>query len=133
MLTDRRNETWNFNPRSLAGATEAIVGRCLLQSISIHAPSRERRLAKSIRRIYMHFNPRSLAGATIGLANPFPALPISIHAPSRERPAYIAYISFSIRNSNPRSLAGATLAASLACSRSCRFQSTLPRGSDKFL
>ena len=76
--------------------------------ISIHAPSRERLMAKRIygdeaalfqstlprgsderleelRADGMHFNPRSLAGAT-GYRPPEP-LPntISIHAPSRER------------------------------------------------
>ena len=54
---------------------------------------------------------------------------ISIHAPSRERRRFTHSSSYYCKNFNPRSLAGAT-AASLACSRSCIFQSKLPRGSD---
>ena len=55
----------NFNPRSLAGATECLTNVTLWGLISIHAPSRERQphLSATAPR-HGHFNPRSLAGAT---------------------------------------------------------------------
>ena len=55
----------NFNPRSLAGATLFVDEQYKMRMISIHAPSRERRL------YYVSFRLSIL---------------ISIHAPSRERP-----------------------------------------------
>ena len=98
----------NFNPRSLAGATDAHIRWSPVTGISIHAPSRERpliALVLSAVAVFQsthprgsdlrnninintvgNFNPRSLAGAT----KPF-----------------IHYIT-SLTNFNPRSLAGAT-------------------------
>ena len=78
---------WNFNPRSLAGATQTsqIIPPNFL--ISIHAPLRERRNRINIHHATMHFNPRSLAGATHLLCR----------------------MIWLICNFNPRSLAGATL------------------------
>ena len=98
---------YNFNPRSLAGATDGqrLHHRCT--GISIHAPSRERHScfiscyniynfnprslagATTISHfafVYGHnFNPRSLAGATFLVSTVIPFIQISIHAPSRER------------------------------------------------
>ena len=97
-----------FNPRSLAGATQAYRKRVYMGHISIHAPSRERRYpAHHTSFGSCHFNPRSLAGATIILG---------IHTNNS--------INF-----NPRSLAGATSILSTLTVYSI-FQSTLPRGSD---
>ena len=97
--------------------------------ISIHAPSRERRIIFIFRYILTDFNPRSLAGATVQpqrvRRNGFDFNPrslagatsaacklryckrISIHAPSRERPINRQTICIP-ENFNPRSLAGAT-------------------------
>ena len=55
----------NFNPRSLAGATDGLVGMFGQLTISIHAPLRERHSASQVSSLYNNFNPRSLAGATI--------------------------------------------------------------------
>ena len=99
---------YNFNPRSLAGATSGDISFDITKGISIHAPSRERRLAPLYSGLLnLNFNPRSLAGATVccplrAHSNLFQStLPrgsdeirlrlqgwedkISIHAPSRER------------------------------------------------
>ena len=120
-----------FNPRSLAGATYVIkLGRSNAK-FSIHAPSRERRVAADHSVMYVYvFNPRSLAGATMLGGQYFNNWSFSIHAPSRERRTAYLYIrnifGFSIhapsrerpckscsgkcqRLFNPRSLAGATI------------------------
>ena len=56
---------WNFNPRSLTGATLTDSHSIILLGISIHAPSRERRLPSHQSRCRTnYFNPRSLTGAT---------------------------------------------------------------------
>ena len=83
----------NFNPRSLAGATDCKVFFTSDIIISIHAPSRERLVMSS----YMD-----------GIKS------ISIHAPSRERPSKVIYVIIH-NNFNPRSLAGATLRSSNKC------------------
>ena len=97
--------------------------------ISIHAPSRERRICSQFCRHYGDFNPRSLAGATKNPSQCRELLPdfnprslagatwrqkqrivwerISIHAPSRERPLSPA-VKRVPADFNPRSLAGAT-------------------------
>ena len=119
---------WNFNPRSLAGATAYGPACAASLHISIHAPLRERPVAHHRRQQKHNFNPRSLTGAT-----PLPislfvilafqsTLPhgsdqlhtidgsrsiISIHAPSRER-HWRRRSYCSNRHFNPRSLAGAT-------------------------
>ena len=96
-----------FNPRSLAGATFRADCWCKPPTISIHAPSRERRESTVIwdedSAISIHapsrerpngapmhhrrydFNPRSLAGATAWAKAENVKVWISIHAPSRER------------------------------------------------
>ena len=112
--SDRKSRSWryslyDFNPRSLAGATEwrfFYVRKQKFQStlprgsdflhhgcrisayISIHAPSRERRATACGR---------------------FFARKISIHAPSRERRTLTLLYINSNCYFNPRSLAGATL------------------------
>ena len=55
------------------------------QQISIHAPSRERLTALSEAYLLYNFNPRSLTGATCSQKQARFAQVISIHAPSRER------------------------------------------------
>ena len=77
----------DFNPRSLAGATDNTKIRFLCCGISIHAPSRERRfLIFYLIVIFL----------------------ISIHAPSRERHLTDCISFCLIWHFNPRSLAGAT-------------------------
>ena len=133
------------------GSDQAAAAVVLLHGISIHAPSRERHVLFSIRRLLLHFNPRSLAGATVRqVFDRMLACRISIHAPSRER-RHIQLYPWTCRHFNPRSLAGATcrfhviycfapyfnprsLAGATATTGSRPvvglFQSTLPRGSD---
>ena len=61
----RSNNFSNFNPRSLTGATNVHKTVFYGGAISIHAPSRERPLARcSWLSDEQHFNPRSLTGAT---------------------------------------------------------------------
>ncbi len=43
LVSHTTTPTFNFNPRSLTGATGIIYDTLLLDGISIHAPSRERR------------------------------------------------------------------------------------------
>ena len=100
-------------------------------NISIHAPSRERRIVEGLQSCSSlfqstlprgsdiapldcystaggYFNPRSLAGATYYNSIKCIKIQISIHAPSRERrPAGWRYCSHPY-HFNPRSLAGAT-------------------------
>ena len=97
----------DFNPRSLAGATSQHARRYPHVAISIHAPSRERRMVAlllvQLGNISIHapsrerrtlrcschgsedFNPRSLTGATANYFQCRKFRGISIHAPSRER------------------------------------------------
>ena len=140
----------DFNPRSLTGATSTIADSLVISSISIHAPSRERRTGRvesEVQRIFQSTLPH---GSDQDKVNPRCPLAISIHAPSRER-LFIFYLLASTMifqstlphgsdfddfvlifgniNFNPRSLTGATqekprVAAVIA------FQSTLPHGSD---
>ncbi len=97
----------NFNPRSLAGATQpaAPIARQHQFQSTLPRGSDASALIKPL--IRKDFNPRSLAGATIPLVG------------LSRRSDYF----------NPRSLAGATIL--LLCIYHCVvFQSTLPRGSD---
>ena len=104
----QEDKLYNFNPRSLAGATRRPNAADCQQNISIHAPSRERPILPVLTLSYKHFNPRSLAGATL-LVTPAPTpLSISIHAPSRERHLSAFAVGTNGRDFNPRSLAGAT-------------------------
>ena len=82
-----KRSSQNFNPRSLAGATQSEDSAAASASISIHAPSRER-LIHNTSLYSLHF--------------------ISIHAPSRERLAYCRCVYRVPTDFNPRSLAGAT-------------------------
>ena len=98
----------DFNPRSLAGATNFWQQVFNSKDISIHAPSRERLSSVPFVLAHLeHFNPRSLAGAT---------------TISHFIVVYRHYF-------NPRSLAGATALLCLIVLM-VLFQSTLPRGSD---
>ena len=76
----------DFNPRSLAGATDDAMAEIKSIDISIHAPSRERPDTEDMRKII---------------------IVISIHAPSRERLGQYPQED-KLYNFNPRSLAGAT-------------------------
>ena len=79
-------ETCDFNPRSLTGATDIIPLFVTFNTISIHAPLRERPIRSS----------RFEKGRSI-----------SIHAPLRER-LHINKIILHSKHFNPRSLTGAT-------------------------
>ena len=109
MLKPKCPSPTNFNPRSLAGATDYIHVKAVRTGISIHAPSRERP-QWFYNNAYKddNFNPRSLAGATL----------VTVQAVQI------------LHNFNPRSLAGATLQNVADVYRVLQFQSTLPRGSD---
>ena len=105
----------------------------VVQRISIHAPSRERRqtvlLCKVLRR---YFNPRSLAGATDVCGMTLTSIRlISIHAPSRERPIYSFYHlnSYEFQSTLPRGSDHDEYCLFPHCKS---FQSTLPRGSDVY-
>ena len=99
---------YNFNPRSLTGATKLESSYLPLALISIHAPSRERPISRIIL-----FTAHSLFQSTLPHGSDFAflgeqaVLNISIHAPSRER-----------------------LLVSTFLLNSSIFQSTLPHGSD---
>ena len=98
----------HFNPRSLAGATHFLDLTSLLNSISIHAPSRERRRLSSVSSVMHGFQSTLPRGSDRG-----------------EKFYWKNFTDF-----NPRSLAGATTNC-LCCKRVPNvFQSTLPRGSD---
>ena len=98
--------------------------------ISIHAPSRERRLSPAKVRRCAVFNPRSLAGATINAIDDSTNIR---HFNPRSLAGATVFQFLKIylmRYFNPRSLAGAT-SSSVASFTISRFQSTLPRGSDQ--
>ena len=126
-----------------------------ISSISIHAPSRERRnapvfgLGTDVISIHAPSRERHRRLTFVALS-----LIISIHAPSRERhfvkrlccnaitfqstlprgsDRMFLDLRFLSRDFNPRSLAGATLRCCRAVMAMARFQSTLPRGSDYWL
>ena len=99
---------YNFNPRSLAGAT-IVFNLGALANI--------------------HFNPRSLAGATRHYLQRLLAVLISIHAPSRERLMAIMIVRFDFifQSTLPR---GSDNVSPIFYTSIILFQSTLPRGSD---
>ena len=97
----------NFNPRSLAGATQNPTLLLSTATISIHAPSRER--------------PRLMIGLY--------AVSIFQSTLPRGSDARNTACKSTCSNFNPRSLAGATAVISSSIF-SLKFQSTLPRGSD---
>ena len=101
----------HFNPRSLTGATFAVLNK------PIYSPPFQSTLphGSDISAVYpyppaqRYFNPRSLTGATPLAAIQISLPLISIHAPSRERlfkfPKKVKKYSYF----NPRSLTGATI------------------------
>ena len=104
-IYDRR---LHFNPRSLAGATKIISAIGRPRGISIHAPSRERHSCAYVARYIMKFQSTLPRGSdTITAVLTVFAL-ISIHAPSRERRLTTSVRVFLSAHFNPRSLAGAT-------------------------
>ena len=99
---------WDFNPRSLTGATYATTGDILAVAISIHAPSRERpSTSYRLPSIYTFQSTLPHGSDTLFLPSLQLYNAISIHAPSRERRLTAANNPFS-ENFNPRSLTGAT-------------------------
>ena len=94
----------------------ALLCRSLhLLLISIHAPSRERQYQSfSFVILHINFNPRSLTGATNTGVIVASHLVISIHAPSRERRRALKGLSLAKSYFNPRSLTGATCQQILA-------------------
>ena len=152
LLSGVRRTLQYFNPRSLAGATMRYSGYESHWAISIHAPSRERHvqeffdlytdaisihapsrerhktpLCSSLRLLFQSTLPR---GSDTELLTPTPAVDISIHAPSRERPACRAAelerAPISIHAPSRERLKGKKFLLGQV-----RFQSTLPRGSDR--
>ena len=101
------NQTANFNPRSLAGATSVLSILFFLAIISIHAPSRERQSSPFFGSHSLRFQSTLPRGSDDFYWPSFAHLGISIHAPSRERPDRLSYGTLKLI-----------------------FQSTLPRGSD---
>ena len=88
--SDSRTKTspaaiYNFNPRSLTGATKGDDGDGKKSEISIHAPLRERQNKTRAIKYVSNFNPRSLTGATERRLKKMTINAISIHAPLRER------------------------------------------------
>ena len=79
----------------------------MIQSVSIHAPVRERRHAASQTPDEASFNPRSREGATRGATLLHTMQDVSIHAPVRERRGSPRVYSQE-RGFNPRSREGAT-------------------------
>jgi len=80
--------------------------------------------------VFWDFNPRSQGGATVKKMRESLQIKISIHAPKGERHLHPG--SSELPNYfNPRSQGGATHASSHADAY-LGFQSTLPRGSDRF-
>ena len=99
-------------------------------AISIHAPSRERRLAvrtaERAAHISIHAPSRERQAR---IADWIGSPSISIHAPSRERLRTVQWYIYRCYF-NPRSLAGATSVNASSFRQHHVFQSTLPRGSD---
>ena len=148
MLTTRN---CHFNPRSLTGATFDIHVFSTQISISIHAPSRERRccsISIGIPHIFQSTLPRGsdylTATELLSIVEFQFTLPRGSDASALIKPlirkdfnprslagATIPLVGLSRRSDyfNPRSLAGATIL--LLCIYHCVvFQSTLPRGSN---
>ncbi len=122
----------NFNPRSLAGATLSTLffGGC--NSISIHAPSRERLRYILDLILFLLFQSTLPRGSDFKDWIYTQNGDISIHAPSRER---LAVISPSVNASfiSIHAPSRERLAVVMVSVRVLPFQSTLPRGSDKML
>ena len=107
-VLDRRQSSANFNPRSLAGATQQPLQDDGQLHISIHAPLRERPKAEFAELIALLFQSTLPCGSD----------------PRR------SLQSLSLCYFNPRSLAGATIYSPALRSQASLFQSTLPHGSD---
>ena len=126
MLTTRN---CHFNPRSLTGATFDIHVFSTQISISIHAPSRERRccsISIGIPHIFQSTLPR---GSDATSSAHCAATSISIHAPSRERRIGFnkTFDTQGFQSTLPR---GSDNPTRRPQPQERLFQSTLPRGSD---
>ena len=112
------------------GSDYSYTSNAVGDSISIHAPSRERSddndvVVLSLISIHAPSRERIIFPCYLTVF-----YTISIHAPSRERSSPLLS-PFGCRYFNPRSLAGAMTRAGII-TISPPFQSTLPRGSDRF-
>ena len=119
-----------FNPRSLAGATingiKSPFSSYSFQSTLPRGSDLVCRKAIQRPRRFQSTLPRGSDQIVLAFTLFFF---ISIHAPSRERLASSSLLR-KRRYFNPRSLAGATPLFCQSSPLTCRFQSTLPRGSD---
>ena len=78
---------FNFNPRSLTGATVEAMALASLLPFQSTLPHGSDHMPRKRTSVAMYFNPRSLTGATLHKRYLNYHTFISIHAPSRERPA----------------------------------------------
>ena len=123
---------FNFNPRSLAGATAKnliiYLNSILFQSTLPRGSDQAEPIRPPAIEPFQSTLPRGSDRAFVW-GEKYICF-ISVHAPSRERPVEKAKVVRRIENFNPRSLAGAT---SVICQLfyALQFQSTLPRGSDQ--
>ena len=120
----------HFNPRSLAGATTITVGKVFTALISIHAPSRERRVRVNGLCVVCIFQSTLPRGSDDKIVLFSLTLKISIHAPSRERPSHniTNFLLHAFQSTLPR---GSDKSGILPTYTTIQFQSTLPRGSDR--
>ena len=143
----------NFNPRSLAGATDEHIRWSPITGISIHAPLRERLSALTGHWSAKQFQSTLPCGSDashnthIFLLHAFQStLPcgsdaenakaavidcISIHAPLRER-LLGKTLSYKLRLFQSTLPCGSDMSVPLVAVLAIRFQSTLPCGSDLF-
>ena len=120
---------FNFNPRSLTGATHKVAIRDTAVDISIHAPSRERRWTLTSCWRSRQFQSTLPHGSDTHGIRRKSMREISIHAPSRERQApqgcCLRVVAISIHAPSRERLYQRFYRLN-----KCLFQSTLPHGSD---
>ena len=143
---------FDFNPRSLAGATRSAGTLSFLAHISIHAPLRERQHSLCIVRTAVQFQSTLPCGSDCnedvtkmfkiisihaplrerlnGFRHTAAAATISIHAPLRERPEPFI-IDEVVSTISIHAPLRERLARSVALTAADVFQSTLPCGSDR--
>ena len=123
--------SYNFNPRSLAGATLWYVAQTILQLLfQSTLPCGSDSILALMSLGISYFNPRSLAGAT-AFSKGKTDLTYYFNPRSLAGATSIFARNVSLQsNFNPRSLAGATSTRLILCFAISVFQSTLPRGSD---
>ena len=99
-------------------------------SISIHAPSRERRIVEDVKFVEIAFQSTLPHGSDSGIPHLIHSGRISIHAPSRERLLCFGWFPSDVRfqSTLPHGSDGTIRQSS---TNKARFQSTLPHGSDR--